>query len=526
MKPVFTFSEIREIEKHIIAEDNFPSIILMENAGKNSFDVLIKEYPNLADYQLYILCGKGNNAGDGYTLARHFLISAIEFSIVKIEKPSSLKGDALIQYEALLKCGLSADSLLSYEEFVSGVKSFQKKSKILIIDAILGTGISGSLSDKYTEVFGYLNNLRKNYKNLQVASLDIPSGLMSGKQINPLVNADITISMGTVKSELLFGEGKENSGRVHVVPIGITDSLIEKYNSFGKYEAEPEDINQMFPKRRKTSYKYSNGKLLVIGGSKGLSGAVMMSSISTVKSGAGGVAAAVPESISRLFSKKLYEIMKVELNENEEGGIRNDSFAQIKKRLKWANAVLLGPGISTGNNTKDFVFDVIVNCDKNLVIDADALTLIASNNEILKKRKHNNIVILTPHIGEFSRLARVEPEELMLNRFEKVRAFALEYNANIVLKSETSLSCLTSGEIFINPTGNESLATAGSGDVLSGIIASLLSQTGDPKIAMVCGNYLHGLCADLYYLKNKNKQTASPQDIINLIPKAVSMIII
>lgn len=524
MKPLFDFKEIREIEKQVIEKENFPSILLMENAGKNSFDVILSKIPSINEYMVFIFCGKGNNAGDGYTVARHLLINGIDLSIVQVEE-SALKGDAQINYELLIKCGLSNEKIISLDSIKQISKQFSSKSKILIIDAVLGTGISGSLSEKYEDAIKTINKLRKKLNRSLVISLDIPSGLMSGKQLNPLVNADITITMGAMKAELLFGEGKENSGEVFTVPIGITDNLINKYDIYKKCIIDHTDAPFIFPKRKKSSYKYSNGKVLVIGGSKGLSGAVIMSSLAAIKSGAGAVTAGVPESIASLLGKKHFEIMRLELGENSEGSISANSYEKIEKRLNWCNAVLVGPGISVNDNTKLFVFRLIENSDKDLVIDADALTLIASDPEVLLRRKNNINIILTPHIGEFSRISKISVEEIELNRFEAVRNFSAQYKVNVVLKSETTISCLTGGEIFVNSTGNEALATAGTGDVLSGIIASLLSQTGDVKTAMLCGNYLHGLCAVLYFEKYKNKQTASPQDIINLIPKAVSRIL-
>jgi len=373
------------------------------------------------------------------------------------------------------------------------------------------------------ETINFLNSIKS--RRIKIISLDVPSGLMSGEQINPVVSADRTITMGAYKSGQLFGSGKENSGELSAVSIGVDDALIEKYNSYGKHLVELQDVKQIFPKRKKTSHKYANGKVLVIGSSKGLSGAVAMSSLSALKAGAGGVAAAIPESISTIFSRKLFEVMTVELSETDRSTINYDQFDRIKKRIDWADAVLLGPGISTDPRTREFVYDVISNCNKNLVIDADGLNILSEDLSVLNKRKNSTEVILTPHPGEFEKLSGAEMKDIRVNRFELVRDFVKRNNVNLALKSETSLSCLKNGEIYINSTGNEALATAGTGDVLSGIIISLLSQSGDGKTAMICGNYLHGLCADLYYVKYKNKQTASPQDFIRLIPEAVTHIL-
>lgn len=527
MKPAFTFDEIREIEKKIIQEDNIPSIILMENAGKNTCDVLLEKFPDISGYDIYIICGKGNNAGDGYTLARHLIIKGVYVRIVQLVDSSELKGDALINYDILsllLANGEKGEIIFSYD-----LKFFEKKSltkgRKFLIDAVLGTGIRGKLDDKFLNTIESINQIRKKNKKLKVISIDVPSGLMSGEQINPVVNSDVTISMGTYKTELLFEEGKECSGSLKVVPIGIDDGLIEKYNTFGKNLVEENDVRMLFPRRRKTSYKYSNGKALIIGGSKGLSGAIAMSSLSALKCGAGGVVAAFPHSLSSIFNKKLYEIISLELDETEEGSISANQYDKVKKRIEWADAVLIGPGLSLNDNTKEFLFDIISNCEKNIVVDADALTLIASDVNVLRKRKLNADIILTPHLGEFSRLTGIDIGNIRKNRFEILKEFTGAFKVNVALKSETTVSCNKAGDIFINTAGNESLATIGSGDVLSGIMVSLLAQTKDVNTALICGNYLHGLCSELYSEKYGNRQTASPQDMVKLIPKAVSAVI-
>ena len=404
MKPVFTFDEIREIEKNIIEKEGVPSIVLMENAGKNSCDALLNHFRDLVDFDIYIICGKGNNAGDGFTLARHLLIKNVPFTVLLLIDPSDLKGDALINFEILqklteqsthgsevssqlinlFKIGEASSALMDY------FKRFDKNSRLIIIDAVLGTGIKGKLDDYFSDIINTLNKLRGKFSKSKIVSLDVPSGLMSGEQTGPVVNADYTISMGTYKSELLFGDGKENSGGMEVVPIGITDKMIQKYNGSGKYFVEFEDVKKLFPRRRKTSHKYVNGKVLIIGGSKGLSGAVVMSSLSALKSGAGGVVAAIPDSISTIFNRKLYEVMTVELEETEEGTIKANQLDQIKKRLDWTDTVLLGPGISTNSETKQFVFDVIINCNKNLAVDADGLNIVASDLNVLKNRVFKN----------------------------------------------------------------------------------------------------------------------------------------
>lgn len=528
MRPAFTFTEIREAEKSIIEKEGIPSLILMENAGKNTFDVITSLYHDIAERTIVIVCGKGNNAGDGFVIARHFLINGIPVEVYNLSGPGELKGDALVNFDIMRKLESGNCSMFAITENDSDIlyRSLKKlKGKALIIDALLGSGTKGSVKGIYEKVIEQINTLKHKNIKIDVISVDVPSGIGEGNTTGTVVDACHTVTMGAVKTELLYGAGKENSGNLYVVPIGITNDCFERVNAYNKYLIEESDVKSLFPRRKKSSYKYSNGKSLIIGGSKGLSGAVIMSSLAALRSGSGAVLSAFPRSISSHFSRKLNEVIKTELDETPDGSIAGDSFSKIQKQIGKADAILIGPGLSLNTETANFLFDVIINSTKPLVIDADALTFIAGNIEILKQRNSQSEIILTPHIGEFSRLTGKPTDEINANRFEIVRNFAKEYNVNVVLKSETSLSCTSDGNIYINNTGNELLGSAGSGDVLSGIIVSLLAQSGSIKTAMICGNYVHGMLADIYYDKHGNKQSASLQDLIKLIPAAVTEIL-
>ena len=519
MKPAFSFDEIREAERKIIEEDSVPSLILMENAGKNAFEQILLSFPDIDDYEIFIIAGKGNNAGDGFVIARHLLIAELPLTVVMLSAETELKGDALVNYRLFAKENENFNDTISFQQFVN---SYKKRNRILLIDTILGSGVKGTLSEDFSNAINFINKIKEKNKRFKIVSIDVPSGLMSGEQINPVVDADITITMGALKTELLYGEGKEHAGDIFVIPIGISDGYLERYNTYNKYAVEFDDVVKLYPKRKKTSYKYSNGKALIIGGSAGLSGAVIMSSVSALKSGAGAVVAAIPETIASHFSRKLPDVIKELLDTTAEGSISGSAFRKILRRIESSDAVLIGPGISLNNETRNFVFDVVKKCSRNMIIDADALTILAEDTNVLINREYDSEIILTPHIGEFARLSGVSTNDIIHNRFDTVRYFVNKYKVSVVLKSETSFSCLKNKATYINTTGNESLGVVGSGDVLSGILVSILAQTGDVFKTLICGNYIHGFCSDLYFKKYGNKQSASQQDFIKLIPKALT----
>lgn len=528
MKPAFTYHEIREAEKAIIEKEGIPSLVLMENAGRNAYDVITSIYPDLKNETVIIICGKGNNAGDGFVIARHFVINSIPVNLYNFSSPGELKGDALTNFEILqkLSSGICSICNIAEDNFEAFAKSLKRiKGNGIIIDALLGSGIKGKVTGLYENVIHEVNKIKRKNHGIDVISIDVPSGLSDEVSDGAIIDACDTITMGAVKTNLLFGRGKENSGILHVVPIGIPTEMLERFSVGTKHIVEISDVRKRFPVRKKTSYKYSNGKVLVVGGSKGLSGAIMMSSLAALKSGAGAVLAAFPESISAHFSRKMFEVIKTELPCAADGSIAESAFEEMSAPLKKAEAMLIGPGISLSSTAAEFVNQFISECTKPMVIDADALTIISEDIEILNRRKPGIDVILTPHLGEFSRLSGLSHEEIRRDMFGSVREFAKKYNANVVLKSETSFACTPQGEIFINSTGNEQLASAGTGDVLSGIIASLLAESLSAETAMLCGNFLHGMLADIYFEKHGNKQSASVQELIKLLPEAISRIL-
>ncbi|MCX7877747.1 MAG: NAD(P)H-hydrate epimerase, partial [Ignavibacteria bacterium] len=331
MRSCFTFGETRDVESGIISS-GVPSLLLMENAGANFSFVLKKIFPDLNEFKIFIVTGKGNNAGDGFVIARHLLIDGYDVSLIMLCDSSELKGDVKVNFDLLIKLGFSGLSFSSFGD-VNNYKKF------ILIDAVLGTGLSGSPQGIFAEAIVNINKLRASKRKSRVVSVDVPSGLAADSDI--CVNADFTITMGCEKAELLFGKGKESTGEVHIADIGIGSEVFNKMNSFGKFIPDMKDINALFPRRKKSSYKYSNGKALIIGGSRNLSGALIMSSLAALRTGCGAVISAYPESVSSHLGRKLYEAIKLPLNETTDGSLSADSYDKLISQIDNSDAVLI-----------------------------------------------------------------------------------------------------------------------------------------------------------------------------------------
>lgn len=512
MKNVFFNNEVLAAEKKIISSLKIPSVILMENAGKNFTEILLNrlsETDTSAERNFILFAGKGNNAGDGFVIARHLCNKNIKVTLVMISEEKDLQGDAAVNFSTL-KNSKSVSKNLRILKFknTSDIKKKINFDNSIIIDAIFGVGFRGAPDKKLTELFKFLNGI----KSKTLFAVDVPSGLIHYNQDTELVKADVTISMGVRKFHTLFYKGRENSGEIEIADIGISENEFTEYNKKKILHIEEKDVSSFIPERKKNSNKYTNGKVLVIAGSKGLTGAVYLSSVSAMRTGAGAVIAAVPESVNDILEIKMTEVMTLPVSETSESTLSLNSYDEIKTKLKWADTILIGPGLSKNEETMELVRYIVKKNRSRFVIDADAIYAFRENMNFLKGRE----IIITPHFGEYSMLTGIAIEELKNNFFEISKDFADKYKICLVLKnSPTIITC--DNEFIINSNGRENLATAGSGDVLSGIISGFFSQTQNAIGSAVSGTYLHGKCGDSL-LKKYGSSSTLASDLINEIP--------
>lgn len=507
MRNVFFNDEVIAAENKVITSLEIPSIILMENAGANSAKYILNNYPEIFKNEVIVICGKGNNAGDGFVIARHLSNENVKVKILMLFKEKELKGDALTNYAILKNYKNDFVSIL----FCKDDKSVKKEISTLnnvIIDAIFGVGFKGKLDNRIEDIIILLNKLKDKY----IISVDVPSGLNFYNQNSTFINADETLTMGVLKFSTLFYKGKEYSGRISVLNIGISENEFSVFNKSRIFQITEKDAIKMLPHREINSNKYSNGKVFILSGSRGLTGAAYLCSLAALRTGCGAVVTGVPESVNEIMEVKLTEVMTMSLSETEESSLSLKCYDEIKSKLEWADTVLIGPGLSKNEETLELVRKIVKENDLNFVIDADAISAFKGNMNIMKRRK----IIITPHLGEFANLTGKNPEDVRNNFYELAKDFAKEYRLILVLKNSPTI--ITDGDSFyINSTGKENLATAGTGDVLSGIISGLYSQSKNALNSAITGVYIHGKCGDnLYGLSGASSTIAG--DLINEIP--------
>ncbi|MGC8859356.1 MAG: NAD(P)H-hydrate dehydratase [Ignavibacteria bacterium] len=513
MKSVFYNHKVLEIEKDIIESLGLPSIILMENAGKNAALFILDIIRKYSINSVMVLAGRGNNAGDSFVISRFLAINNIATDVMLFYDDIDFKGDCLINYNICKY--FSKKHLIRFHkvESESTLRTYfeGRSEKVLIIDGIFGIGFKGELEKRLENVFDYINSLA----NKIVVAIDTPSGLAHYAECNQMLRADYTVTMGVKKVNSLFEEGKVASGKVVVVDIGIPVEEFEVRNVDRIYELEFTDIGRHIPHRSVISNKYRNGKVFVLAGSRGFTGAAYLCSVSCLRAGAGAVILGIPESLNAILEEKTTEVITFPLPETAAITFSMKTFDVSKEKIDWADVVLTGPGIGREQETMVLVRQLLKQyVDKKFVVDADGLFALKSDLEVLKGRQTK--IILTPHHGEFSTLAGLSVQELKRNLVERAREFARQYDVILVLKGSPTI--ITDGtEVYINPFGRENLATVGSGDVLSGIIAAVYANSSDALGAAIVGVGIHSLCGDyLYELKGQSSTLAS--DLITVIP--------
>ncbi|MDO9391930.1 MAG: NAD(P)H-hydrate dehydratase [bacterium] len=507
---VVTPRQMQEIDARAIKKYKVPGLTLMENAARALAEKAL-EMPSLnSPATVCIVCGPGNNGGDGLAAARLLKEQGCEVQVFLLGSLPRLKGDARTNAQKLKAVKIKVNEIKG----VAGLTALRAglKKASLVIDAIFGTGFHGAPEKLAGQVIEAVNS-----SGVPVLAADIPSGVdgLTGQTFGPAVKAAATVTMGLLKTGLLFYPGRSLAGEISVADIGFPQKAMDEQKA-NAGTIESMEARQMLPARKPDAYKGSCGTVLVLAGSAGMTGAARLASLSALRSGAGLAYLGIPESLSDVMESKLTEAIIKPLPETRTRTLSLHALDRIKALMAKADSLVMGPGLSTHPETLELVQAVVKHLNIPAVLDADALTALSGNVQLLKTQAP---LVLTPHYGEMARLTGRTIAEIKADPMRAAGEFAVEYNKTVVLKGAPTVIAGPSGNIWINTTGNSGMATAGSGDVLAGLIAGLLAQGLSPENAAKLGVYLHGLAGDLAR-ENKTEYCLLAGDILDELPAA------
>lgn len=512
---IVSVEEMRRIDAWAHRQLAMPTALLMENAGRGAVEALARHF-DLSGLPVLIICGKGNNGGDGLVAARHLAACKSRVKVVVLAQPGELKGDARLNYEIARRSGFSiiASRRASVRRIIA---SFRPRC---IIDAIYGTGLSGAPPPYIARAMRAMNDARET-GGAFVFALDIPSGVNGDTGATPgaHVCADATAAMCLPKRGHFLYPGAACTGKLHLVNIGVPVELIDDgYPRLIQTGA----ARAMLPRRPADGHKGTFGSVLVIGGSRGYSGAAALTATSALRAGAGLVRLAAPRSVIRALEGVLTEVVKLPLAETEDETISSASLPRLAQALTQSRAIAMGPGVSTHPDTARLVMDIVRLARMPLVIDADAITILARKPSLL--RGHARRIILTPHPGEMSRLIGLSPAAINDRRIEVARETARQFDCVIVLKGVPTVIAAPGGECYINTSGDSGMGTAGSGDVLTGLISGFLAQGAPPLNAAVLGVHVHGLSGEIV-AREKTSYAMIARDLGTGIPRGMQLLL-
>lgn len=483
---LLTNDEMKVVEQCAIKSYEIPGILLMEHAGYSVVETVVANFDKKAD--ILIVCGRGNNGGDGFVACRKLLLEGYSVKIIIIGNSSTIKGDALINLTILNHMCEDILCVKTLEEVNDTSMLFLDAD--VIVDAIFGTGLNSSIRDLEEGVIEMINEAKA-----KVVSVDIPSGIngSTSKVMGCAVRADITVAFDSPKCGNMLYPGVEYNGNLKVVKIGIPEACYDQIESKQRLITK-ELAKTMLPSRKKNSHKGTFGKASIIAGSFGMEGAAILSCSAAMRTGLGLLKLFVPKSINNIVKIAVPEIVTVPLDEVNEGVFSVDSVNTILEGIELSTSVAIGSGCGMYDGVGETVRSLIAETDIPLIIDADGLNLLAKDMKWLDQCSKD--IVLTPHIGEMARLTDLSKEEIIDNPVNIAREYAKQWGVTLVLKSARTVVASPTGELFINCNGNSGMATAGSGDVLTGIIAGLVAQGMSVMDASVLGVYIHGDSGD------------------------------
>jgi len=506
---IATAQEIRNIDRRAIREFGIPGPVLMENAASALLSEMEKFFDGLAGVKVGIICGKGNNGGDGLALARRLRIRGVPVRVALLAPVASFRDEAKLNLSILRRTDVDIVANAS-QKAIAEIVAWSD----VLVDAMLGVGLSSPLAGRHALAVELMNVAGR-----PIVAVDIPTGINAdtGEVMGSAVHADLTVTMALPKRGLVLYPGAAFAGQVRVADIGIPPEVMEK-EPIRTSLLERGSAWGLMDGRDRDAHKGDFGHLLVIAGSLGKAGAAVMAARGALRSGAGLVSVAAPLGIVPIIQQQVFEAMCIPAAESIDGTLGAGAEVELVKAAGRMSACAIGPGLTTHYETVQTVKSLIQRITVPMVVDADGINALAGSPGILAAARAP--VVLTPHAGEMARLLGVSAEDVQRDRIEGTRTFAARYGVTVVLKGAGTVIATPRGEAFINSTGNPGMATAGTGDVLTGMIGSLLAQGYGPTQAACLGVYLHGLAGDLA-AQEKGEAGMIAGDVIEKIPEAM-----
>ncbi len=497
-----------EIDRIAIETRGTPGLFLMENAGALTAQGILADNSHENLQRIVILCGKGNNGGDGFVIARHMVQNGYSPDVALLGKADQLTGDARTNYLRLHELGLPIREC--HNSILLDAFFAKTQSASIWVDAMLGTGARGAPRGLIAEAIYRLNEQPKKHSTIAV---DIASGVDAdtGRVEGSAVISDIVYTMGLPKIGHLLLPGSDYCKNLVVLDIGFPRDLLSDCESFGKL-LSAKNINEWFPQRPVSSHKGREGHLLVIAGSRGMTGAALMCAKAAIHTGAGLVTTVCPESLLPIYASSVWEMMTLPVHETADGAIDQRAFEEIfTDDARWS-AVVIGPGLGRHPSSQELVRRIVKKIELPLLIDGDGL--FAVSPDILQMRQAPWVV--TPHPGEMARLFNTDSASIQADRFGYAKKLVDNDYGAALLKGPKTVIAHSRGKIMVNPTGSPAMASGGMGDVLSGIIGALLSKKIDSSKAAACGAYIHGLSAELIEQEHGFESVTATQVIENI----------
>ncbi len=509
--------QMRNIDARTVREYGIPARVLMENAGARAADALEEICEDLEHRAIAILCNKGNNGGDGFVLARHLHNRGLYPRVVLLCRRNEVTDDALANLRTLGKMKVEV-SIAADEKAWKAIR-VELERYDLIVDAILGTGLKG-------RVRGFLRTVLADVSCLdaELVSIDVPSGLSadSSQVRGEALVADHTLAIGLPKICHVFPPAELFCGEVCVLDISLPAGAIES-ERVPLELMEEAAVARMLPTRARDSHKGDCGHVLIVAGSRSKPGAAALAAQGCLRSGAGLVTVATGRNAQPMVHAHCVEAMVEPLAETEGGTLSRTGLAPLLKLLEGKDALVLGPGLGTATDVTQIIRQMVLKAELPVILDADGLNAFAGKKQLLGTDPAYPR-ILTPHPGEFARLLGITADEVQADRIGLAQRFADEHGCYLVLKGYRTLVATPDGDLFVNPTGNPGLATAGTGDVLAGVIGSLVAQSSAVLPAVLAAVYLHGLAGDLAAAE-RGGQGLMASDLLEHLPEGLQLLL-